>query len=120
MALTDKQSKFIDEYLVDLNATQAAIRAGYSKNAAGVIGHENLTKPDIQEAISQKMKERAERTLITAEEVILGIRSIADDALAKDSDRLKGYELLGKHLGLFNDRFTIDTQDTVITVKLVD
>ena len=49
--LTSKQSRFIDEYLIDLNATAAAIRAGYSENTAATIAHENLRKPKIAEAI---------------------------------------------------------------------
>lgn len=53
MALTAKQQRFVEEYLVDLNATQAAVRAGYSKKTAGAIGGENLEKPEIQEAIQK-------------------------------------------------------------------
>ena len=49
--LTPKQERFVDEYLLDLNATQAAIRAGYSKRSARAIGAENLTKPNIQQRI---------------------------------------------------------------------
>lgn len=57
MALTDKQVRFCEEYLVDYNATQAAVRAGYSKKTAGSIGHENLTKPEIREFIDKKLVE---------------------------------------------------------------
>lgn len=56
---TDKQRRFIEEYTVDFNATQAAIRAGYSENTAGVIGHENLQKPKISDAIQQRLDELA-------------------------------------------------------------
>jgi len=52
--LTEKQLAFVDEYLVDLNATQAAIRAGYSSDTAASIGHENLTKPEIQIEITRR------------------------------------------------------------------
>lgn len=62
MALTAKQRRFVAEYLLDLNATQAAIRAGYSKNRASEIGYQLLQKPDITSAIQAAMKERAERT----------------------------------------------------------
>lgn len=65
--LTDKQSKFVQEYLIDLNATQAAIRAGYSENTAQVIGSENLSKPIISNAISNARKEHAERCAVTIE-----------------------------------------------------
>ena len=51
VALNAKQNRFVEEYLVDLNATKAAIRAGYSERTAEVIGYENLRKPQIQEAI---------------------------------------------------------------------
>ncbi len=52
IALTQKQQRFVDEYLVDLNATQAAVRAGYSEQTARRIGPENLSKPDIAEAVA--------------------------------------------------------------------
>ena len=63
--LTPKQQRFIDEYLVDLNATQAAIRAGYSEKTAPEIGRQNLMKLDIKEAIAKRQQKRAERTEIT-------------------------------------------------------
>ena len=68
--MTPKQQRFVEEYLVDLNATQAAIRAGYSEDSAHVIGHENLSKPNIQEALAAAMNERSERTQITADRVL--------------------------------------------------
>ena len=68
--LTDKQARFVEEYLVDLNATQAAIRAGYSENTARQIGSENLAKPAIQAAIAEAMRERSERTRINADRVL--------------------------------------------------
>mgnify|MGYP000871786446 FL=1 len=68
--LTAKQQRFVEEYLVDLNATQAAIRAGYSVKTAEVIGHENLRKPKIQGFIDKALTERAERTEITADKVL--------------------------------------------------
>jgi phage terminase small subunit len=68
--LTEKQKRFVEEYLVDLNATQAAIRAGYSARRADVIGYENLRKPDIKEAIAKAQATRSERTQITADYVL--------------------------------------------------
>src|SRR5271166_5161849 len=65
MKLTPKQARFVQEYLIDLNAAQAAIRAGYSAKTARVIGHENLTKPDIAAAIEKAKAKRAERTELT-------------------------------------------------------
>ena len=58
--MTSKQQRFCDEYLIDLNATQAAIRAGYSKKTAGVIAAENLKKPYIAEYIEKRMAEKEE------------------------------------------------------------
>jgi phage terminase small subunit len=68
--LNDKQRRFCEEYLIDLNATQAAIRAGYSKKTAYSIGDENLRKPEIKDFIQKAQKELSERTKITAERVI--------------------------------------------------
>ncbi|QAV21997.1 terminase small subunit [Proteus hauseri] len=70
MALTDKQEMFCREYLVDLNATQAAIRAGYSEKTARSVGNENLTKPDIEKRIQELMNDRSERLEITADYVL--------------------------------------------------
>lgn len=66
-ALTDKQRRFVEEYLVDLNATQAAIRAGYSEDSAQQIGSENLSKPVVAGAIEAALKLRSERTQIDAD-----------------------------------------------------
>ncbi|WP_275289167.1 terminase small subunit [Halomonas elongata] len=68
--LTARQSRFVDEYLKDLSATQAAIRAGYSKKTAGRTGHENLKKPEIASAIQERMNDRSKRTQITADKVL--------------------------------------------------
>ena len=75
--LTPKQKRFIDEYLVDLNATQAAIRAGYSKRTACFIGYENLTKPQIKEALGVAQENLSKRTEITQERVIAELATIA-------------------------------------------
>ena len=82
-SLTDKQRKFVDEYLIDLNATQAAIRAGYSMKTAHSIGQENLKKPEIQRRLEQRQKSREKRTEITQDRVLtelakIGFASITD------------------------------------------
>lgn len=77
MALTKKQKLFCDEYLIDLNATQAAIRAGYSPDTAKEIGCENLTKPNIRAHIDRAMAERSKRTGINADRVIMELAKIA-------------------------------------------
>lgn len=70
MALTDKQEMFCREYLIDLNATQAAIRAGYSEKTARASGHENLTKPDVQSRITYLKSQRNEQVNIDAAYVL--------------------------------------------------
>ena len=75
--LTKKQKLFIDEYLIDLNATQAAIRAGYSVESARDIGCENLTKPNIQQVIAERMAERSRRTGVNADRVVAELAKIA-------------------------------------------
>ena len=114
--LTAKQALFVKEYLIDLNATQAAIRAGYSENSAAVTGCENLIKPNIQNAIQKAMQERKERTEITADSVLKNILLIQEDAMQQEKSEsgvskmvnhaaaLKAGELLGKHLNIFVDR----------------
>ena len=70
MSLTPKQRRFVNEYCVDENATQAAIRAGYSQNGAGVTGHELLKNPKIKEAIAERMEGCALAASITPEWVV--------------------------------------------------
>ena len=71
MALTEKQRRFVDEYLIDLNATQAAIRAGYSVKTAREQASQNLTKLNIQQEISEKMAERSKRTGVNQDRIVL-------------------------------------------------
>ena len=150
MALTKKQKIFVDEYLIDLNATQAAIRAGYSTETAAVIGCENLIKPNIKSSIDKALAERSKRTGVNADRIILELAKIAfvnptdvinmdeatvkgdanrDDTAAissvkvktiptedgniterevKTYDKIKALELLGKHMGMFTDKFKIE------------
>lgn len=70
MKLTDKQKRFCEEYLIDCNATQAAIRAGYSERTAKSIGAENLTKPDLQNYIAELMNEVKKDTIADATEIM--------------------------------------------------
>lgn len=76
-ALTAQQRLFIAEYLIDLNATQAAIRAGYSEKTARQIGAENLTKPVIAQAIETALAKRSERVEITADRVLQELGRLA-------------------------------------------
>lgn len=81
--LTDKQERFCQEYLVDLNATQTAIRAKYSEKTARQIGQENLSKPNIQERIAELMKDRSQRTKVTQDMVIQELALIGFSDIAE-------------------------------------
>ena len=108
--LTPKQQRFVDEYLVDLNATQAAIRAGYSAKTAGSIGQRLLKKVEIQAELAAAMAARGERTEITADYVLRRLKEEAEltGEGSSHSARIKALELLGKHQGMFADRLKID------------
>lgn len=117
--LTPKQKKFIDEYLIDLNATQAAIRAGYSAKTANRIATENLSKPVIQEELQKAMQRRAKRTEITADRVLKELAAIALDEAADYNDsrlrytnKIRALELLGKHLGMFDQQRRYDDSES--------
>lgn len=104
--LTDKQTAFVREYLVDLNATQAAIRAGYSERTANAQAGRLLANVGIREAIENAQAKRARRVEIKAEDVLRGVIEVTTQA--RDSGdlktALKGYELQGKHLGMWTER----------------
>ena len=75
--MTKKQKRFIEEYLIDLNATQAAIRAGYSSDTAYSIGNENMKKPEIKACIDKAMAERSRRTGVNADRVLMELAKVA-------------------------------------------
>ena len=157
--LTAKQERFVEAYLVDLNATQAAIRAGYSPETAKEIGYENLTKPHIRAKIDKAMAERSKRTGISADRVLnelakIGFANAADiidfesgEVLAyatkedtaciqsvkikntrtdmgsteereiKLYDKHKALDSLARHLGLYNDKLSLEGD---VGVKIID
>lgn len=125
--LTAKQQRFCDEYLIDLNATQAAIRAGYSKKTANRIGTENLSKPVIKEYIENRMAEKEATLIANQDEVLKYLTSVLrgqsksteivieglGDGSTKarkmekepsEKDKLKAAELLGKRYGLYTEK----------------
>lgn len=75
--MTTKQKRFCEEYLIDLNATQAAIRAGYSPDSAGDIGSENLKKPEIRARIDKALAEQSKRTGVTSDRVVRELAKVA-------------------------------------------
>ena len=129
--LTPKQQRFVEEYLIDLNATQSAIRAGYSEKTANEQGSRLLANVSISEAIAEAKNKRAERTEITQDYVLSNIQKVIERCMQqeavqardgspllvegpegnlaclfefKEAGALKGLELLGKHLGMFKDK----------------
>lgn len=154
--LTAKQQRFVEEYLIDLNATQAAIRAGYSAKNADKIGSELLGKTRVSEEISITMAKRSKRTGINQDRVVLELAKIAfvkitdvindsaeikpdakEDDIAciesikvkliptksgdmgierevKLSSKMKALELLGKHLGMWNDKVDVKLNIPVV------
>lgn len=149
--LTRKRQRFVEEYLVDLNAKQAAIRAGYSAKTAEVTGCQILKNLKVREAVDKVLAEKSKRTGISIERVLQELAKIAflnsadlvnedgslkanisrDDMAAvasmkvktiptdtgeiverdvKFCDKLRAIELLGKHLGMFTDKFDVNMQ----------
>ena len=101
MALTEKQKRFCDEYLVDLNGTQAAIRAGYSEKTAKQIAQQNLTKLDIQEYIKKRMAEKEDALIAKQDEVLQTLtrvlrRQEMDTVVVSCKERSSGYDENGK------------------------
>lgn len=104
--LTPKQAAFIHEYLKDLNATQAVLRAGYNmtNSAARTQGARLLANANVQKGIEEMKRAREAKSMITVEWVLQEIAKIATDEEARHQDKLKALELLGKHLGMWEKR----------------
>ena len=127
--LTAKQQRFVDEYLIDLNATQAAIRAGYSKGTAYSIGVENLRKPEIQKRIQERMNAKEASLIATQDEILKYLTSVmrgesmsavivVEDGLPREmgkhpneKERLQAAELLGKRYGLYVEKVDLTKQE---------
>ncbi len=134
MALNPRQARFVDEYLVDLNATQAAIRAGYSAKGtrvqgARVQGTRLLANDNVAAAIAVRQGKRTERTELTADYVLAGILATVRECQGAEHRNpqaaLKGLELLGRHLAMFTDKtinkhLVEELTDSEITDKLAE
>lgn len=122
--LTPKQKAFCDYYIECANATEAAIRAGYSKKTAKVIGAENLTKPYLSQYIDERLKQIEDKRIAKAEEVLQYftrvMRGEEKDQFGLDAtitDRNKAAEMLGKRYRLFTENINVSGS---IPVKIVD
>ena len=121
--LTARQMRFVDEYLKDLNATQAAIRAGYKATTAVAANAARLLKHDkVQEAIDARKQTRAERVELEQDWVVNELRTVAQRCLPVEDDDgkpianivnvgVKALELLGRHQGIFIDKREITGKD---------
>lgn len=116
MALTAKQKTFVQEYLIDLNATAAARRAGYSAKTADRIGPELLGKTCVSQAIQAAMQARQQRTAVNQDYVIGKLLEITErqasdfpESDLKYSSKLKALELLGKHVGAWEPKAEPET-----------
>lgn len=127
VAMNAKQKRFCDEYLIDCNATQAAIRAGYSKKTAKQTGFENLNKHDLRAYINEQLEKMHNEKIADAEEVMCyltsvmrgkhteqtlklvgeGVQTITDIEVSA-KDRLKAAELIGKRYSLFTDKVGLE------------
>lgn len=146
--LTAKQQRFVEEYLVDLNATQAAIRAGYSEKGAESQGSSLLIIPKVSREIAKRIAARSKRVEVTQDYVVSGIVECAERCMQRkpvmewdrenrcsvqaedengngvwtfdSSAALKAFELLGKHLGMFTEnKQKVQDKDVRYTVKLI-
>jgi phage terminase small subunit len=104
--LTPKEAQFIDEWLIDKNASRAALAVGYSKATAAKTGYQILQKPHIQRAVKRALDEQQRRTLITADAVLRNIQRISEkaEAAGRYDAAIRGQELLGKHYKLFTEK----------------
>ena len=135
--MTAKQKRFCEEYLIDLNAAQAAIRAGYSAESAKQIGAENLSKPDLRAYIDERLEAAKSAKTAEATEVLEYLTSVmrgetqaevvvtefVGDGCSEarrvqkapdEKERLKAAELLGKRYGLFTDKIDMNAPVTIV------
>lgn len=118
--LTEKQKRFCEEYLIDLNATQAAVRAEYSDKTAYSMGQRLLKKVEVQKYIEYLRKEQSDRTGITSDTVLKELEKIAlTDTEISGKEKIKALELLGKHLGMFSEKSEESSNSSDITFNII-
>lgn len=123
--LTLKQSRFIDEYMIDGNATQAAVRAGYSKHTAAKIGTENLHKPAIRDEIEIRRRLMSEKTMIDAAYVLRQAQKLHERCMASEtfdaSNAARSLDLIGKHINVqaFLERRDLTSKDGTMSPQPV-
>lgn len=100
--MTPKQQAFCDYYIASGNATEAAIKAGYSEKTARFVGSENLTKPYIKSYIDEHMQKAHTSRIATAEEILEYLSSVVRNTAEQTRERTKAAELLGKRYALFD------------------
>ena len=119
MKLTPKQQLFCDEYLIDLNATQAAIRAGYSEKTARQTGQENLSKPDIKKYIEERLKAKEPSLIASQDELLAFITSAIRGEEYEMKDRLKAADMLSKIHGLYSETRNMNHSGNV-GIQIID
>lgn len=131
--MTLKQQRFADEYIITGNATQAAIKAGYSKKTAKVIANENLTKPYIKKYIDGRLAQLESEKIASQQEVLSYLSSVMRGEMTEQTlrsvgesgqviaeidvgakDRIKAAELLGKRYKLWTDKSEVEVTGTVV------
>lgn len=119
--LTAKQAAFCNEYMIDLNATQAALRAGYSANSAQEISSQNLSKLIVQTRIAELMHKRATETATDARWVLARARERYDACIANDDDKTahKYLETIAKHVNVRAFDTTVKT-DLTLTINSIN
>lgn len=117
--INKRQEAFISEYCITLNATQSAIKAGYTPKNARTTAVQLLANPNIKQKVDEMLKEKASRNSLSADMVLNELKSIAFDRTNKVSDRIRALDLLGKHLKLFTCKIEAEVNtDTEIKVML--
>ncbi|RKX41691.1 MAG: hypothetical protein DRP64_11050 [Verrucomicrobia bacterium] len=129
MALSPKQQKFVEEFLIDRNATQAYIRAGYSKNGADRNAHNLMRNHEVKKQISELVRESSEKAGLTVKEILDFWKSTVLDETEGDgdneraikrSDRIKASELSAKFHGILTEKIELDSKVEVQVIGLDD